>query len=120
MVFKPSRRLTLWLASTSWRIYIHHLHYIRIFRRRFHHFQTQAHCSTSQVRLYTNSNRPTVDAMDSAEALARATVLRKDSSDGQQMEPHVRVADEVEQARIGEEGFREALRAEREDTHKSS
>lgn len=72
----------------------------------------EKHCVSA--RLYTDSSRPAVDAVNGAEALGRATVLRKDSSDGEQMEPHVRVADEVEQAGIGEEGFRKALGAERE------
>lgn len=91
-------------------LYLSPLHYIRSFRRRIHCFRNQA-ISTS---LYTNSSRPAVDAMDSAETLARAAVLSKDRSDREQMKPHVRVADEVEQAGIGEEGLRDALRAERE------
>ena len=69
------------------------------------------HCDSTGR--YTDSRDSAVDAVNGAESLACATVLCKDSSDGEQMEPHVRVADEVEQAGVGEEGFRKALRAER-------
>jgi hypothetical protein len=63
--------------------YTYHLHCTQIFRedRTVSTPKRAKHCVSA--RLYTDSRRAAVDAMNGAEALGRATVLRKDSSDGE-------------------------------------